>query len=196
MKRYRLCLVAALILGWAFQTPAANKYDVKSGIITFETVMRVGKTAIKTQKILYFDDFGAKECEETYSQGRLGSVLICDGKNRISLAPAKKKAVKEGPCDRGIGTRIDINDMGTEKEIQAGVVKKMPSMTVAGQTCEVIQVTKKNGEVDVYGGWNRVLVYLKTGSKVVATEIKAIKIEANAAVPKEKFEIPAGYTRP
>lgn len=195
MKLSRLYLVAALILGWAFQTPAANKYDVKSGIITLETVMLVGKTAIKTQKILYFDDFGAKECEETYSQGRLGSAVFCDGKNKTALTPAKKQASKPEPCDRGIGVRVDINDMGTEKEIQAGVVKKMPSMSVAGQTCEVIQVTKKNGEVDIYGGWNRVLVYLKTGSKVVATEIKAIKIEANVAVPKEKFEVPAGYTR-
>jgi hypothetical protein len=186
-------LVVAFILVCASWAQAANKYDIKSGIVTLEVVMTIGKTEIKMTKIVYFDDYGSKQCEETYSNGKLGSVLFCDGKDKFSLQPDKKKASKGEQCTSGIGMRVDINDMGTKKDIDAGVVKKVAPMTLAGQTCEVIQVTKKD-EIDLYGGWHHVMVYLKTGSKDMATEIKAVKLEANAVVPKDKFQVPAGYT--
>jgi Cu/Ag efflux protein CusF len=43
-------------------------------------------------------------------------------------------------------------------------------------------------------GWHNVMVYMKPSSSGVTTEIKAVKLEANATVPKEKFQIPAGFT--
>jgi hypothetical protein len=186
-------LVVALIVVCASWAGAVNKYEIKSGIVTLEYVMTIGKTVIKMTKIVYFDDYGSKECEETYTDGKLGSVLFCDGKDRYSLQTAKKKASKGESCTNGIGMRIDINDMGTKKDIEAGVVKKIAPMTLAGQKCEVIQVTKGK-EVDLYAGWNKVMVYMKTGSKDMTTEIKAVKLEANAVVPKDKFQVPAGYT--
>jgi hypothetical protein len=178
---------------WAQVAQAPKKYDIKSGVITLETIMTMGKTQIKTQKVVYFDDFGIKEREETFSNGNLSKIFFSDGKDKISLSLAKKKATKQGPGDRGIGVRVDLNDMGTAKDIEAGVVKKMPPMTIAGQTCEVIEV-KRGEQVDVYGGWNRALVYLKTGNANMTTEIKATKLEANVKIPEEKFQVPAGYT--
>ena len=89
--------------------------------------------------------------------------------------------------------QMDINFMGTQKDIDSGKVKKMPPMTLAGQTCQVIHV-KRSDSTDIYGGWNKVLVYLKTGSSTMTTEMKAVKFEANANVPKEKFQIPAGFS--
>jgi hypothetical protein len=190
MKRMLIAIIAFGVLSSAWGQ-GYKKYDIKSGIVTLEIEMTIGKTKIQSKKIVYFDDYGSKECEETYANNVLSGVLFCDGKDRISLTPSKKQARKEDTCSSGIGTRIDINDMGTKQDIDAGKVKKIAPMTIAGQTCEVIQVTR-GSSVDLYAGWNKVMVYTKmTGS--VASEIKAVKLEANAAVPKEKFQVPAGY---
>ena len=197
MKKLGWFMAMAWIAVGVSQAQAFNKYDIKSGMVTLEFAMTMGKTQIKMTKIVYFDDYGSKECEETYSNGKLTGVFFSDGKDKISLSLKKKTAQKQGAGDRGIGTRIEINDMGTTKDIETGVVKKMPPMTIAGQTCEVIQVTKGKGKgdnPDIYAGWNRVMVYLKTSGSGVNTEIKAVKLEANAVVPKEKFQIPAGYS--
>jgi hypothetical protein len=183
----------ALIMVCASWAQTVNKYDIKSGIVTLEFVSTIAGTQIKMNRIVYFDDYGAKECQETYSNGSLTNVLFYDGKEKISLKIKAKKAQKQGPTAGGIGLRVEINDMGTKKDIESGVVKKLPPMTIDSQPCEVIQVTR-GGSVDLYAGWHKVMVYLKTGSAGVATEIKAVKLQANAVVPKEKFQIPAGYT--
>jgi hypothetical protein len=194
MKRNMFLILAAMIFIIATTAQAQfHKYDIKSGIATLELVSTIGSTQIKMTKIVYFDDYGMKECEETYSNGKLGSVLFSDGKNKISLNLRTKKAKNQGSAYNGIGMRVDINDMGTSKDIESGKVKKMPPMTIAGQTCEVIQVNKGKTS-DIYAGWHKVMVYLKSSSSGVNTLIKAVKLEANATVPKEKFEIPAGYT--
>ncbi len=170
-----------------------KKYDIKSGIVTLESVSTIGGTQIKMTKMVYFDDYGIKECQETYSNGKLKSVLFSDGKNKIALLLASKKAQNQGSSARGIGMRVEINDMGTKKDIESGLVKKLAPMTIAGQTCEVIQVAK-GSTPDIYAGWHHVMVYMKSSSSGVTTEIKAVKLEANALVPKDKFQIPAGFT--
>ncbi|HCV42299.1 MAG TPA: hypothetical protein DGH68_02355, partial [Bacteroidetes bacterium] len=125
--------------------------------------------------------------------GKLKTVLFSDGKNKILLKLSSKIAQNQGPTNNGIGMRVDINDMGTKKDIESGVVKKLAPMTIAGQTCEVIQVAR-GGTHDIYAGWHHVLVYMKSSSSGVNTEIKAVKLEADAAVPKDKFQVPAGFT--
>jgi len=194
MKRNILLSLTALAFVFAtVAQPQVKKYDIKSGIATLELVSTIGGTKIKMTKIVYFDDYGTKECQESYSNGKLVSVLFSDGKNKIALKLASKKAQNQGSTNSGIGMRVDINDMGTKKDIESGLVKKMPPITIAGQTCEVIQVAKGSAS-DIYAGWHHVLVYMKSSSSGVNTEIKAVKLEANAVVPKEKFQIPPGFT--
>ena len=186
-------LAVALIAVCASWAQTANKYDIKSGIVTLESVSNIAGTKIKMNRIVYFDDYGVKECQETYSNGNLTNVLFCDGKEKIALKIKAKKALKQGPATGGIGMRVEISDMGTKKDIESGVVKKTAPMTIDGQSCEVIQVTR-GASVDLYAGWHHVMVYLKTGSADVATEIKAVKLQPNAVVPKEKFQVPEGFT--
>lgn len=186
-------VVVALIAVCTLWAQTANKYDIKSGIVTLESVSIVAGTQIKMNRTIYFDDYGVKECQETYSNGKLTNVLFTDGKDKISLKLKAKKALKQGSAVGGIGMRVEINDMGTKKDIESGVVKKIAPMTIDGQSCEVIQVTR-GASVDLYAGWHHVMVYMKTGSAGVTTEMKAVKLQANAVVPKEKFQIPEGFT--
>jgi hypothetical protein len=190
MKKLVWLLAIAFITLGASEAQTVNKYDIKSGVVTLEIETKVSTMEIKMTKIVYFDDYGKKQCEETYSDGKLSSVVFSDGKDKISLSPGKKTARKEeGAGEQGIGPRVEINFFGTTKDVESGVVKKMPSMTLAGQTCEVFQITR-GSNTQTYAGWNKVMVYTKTEG----TEIKAVKIEPNATVPKEKFQVPAGYT--
>jgi hypothetical protein len=190
MKRKGYLITIVMMLFCSLNAHAVNKYDIKSGIITLESVMKVSKTmTIKMTKILYFDDFGAKEREETYANGKLNGVRFTDGKDLISLSIDKKTARKEGHGDRGLGPQVDINFFGTTEDIKAGIVKKMPPMTLAGQTCEVFQY-KKGKSLQIHAAWKKIKVY----SKLDSTEIKAVKIEPNANITKDKFQIPAGYT--
>ena len=194
MKRNMfLLLVTMIFIVATIAQGQYHKYDIKSGIATLESVSTVAGTRIKMTKIIYFDDYGTKECQETYSNGKLGGIFFCDEKNKYSLNLKSKKAQNQGQAYNGIGMRVDIDDMGTSKDIESGKVKKMAPMTLAGQTCEVIQVNKSKS-FDIYAGWHKVMVYLKSSGSGVSTEIKPVKLEPNAAVPKEKFEIPAGYT--
>ncbi len=185
-------LAVGLCIACSLSAQGYKKYDVKSGIVNLDIVMTIGKTQIKSQKIIYFDDYGVKECEETYSNGKLSGTLFSDGKDRISTNPSEKKATIEGTSTNGVGTRIDINDMGTAEDIKSGKVKKGAPMTMAGQTIETVVVTSKDGAT-TYGGWNKVMVYFNMPGKTMSTEIKATKLQANVPVPKEKFQVPAGY---
>jgi hypothetical protein len=190
MKKFGFLSAIVLMFLCTISVFAANKYDIKSGIVTLESIMIISKTmSIKTTKIIYFDDFGAKEREETYANGKLNGVRFADGKDKFSLSINKKTAIKEGAGDRGLGPQVDINFFGTTKDIESGIVKKMPPMILAGQTCEVFQY-KKGKNLQIHASWNKVLVY----SKLESTEIKAVKIEPNAKIPKDKFQIPAGFT--
>src|SRR5580765_6507469 len=69
------------------QTPAATvkKYDIKSGIITYDTEMEMAGMKIPGKVVLYFDDYGIKECEETYKSGKLAESFVSDGKDRFKL---------------------------------------------------------------------------------------------------------------
>jgi hypothetical protein len=194
MKRNMFLLpVAMIFIAATIAQGQYHKYDIKSGIATIEIESTIASMKIKMTKIVYFDDYGMKECEETYSKGKLSGILFCDGKNKYAVNLNKKTAQNMGPSSSGTGTRIDINDMGTEKDIKSGKVKIISPMTIAGQTCEVIQVSRSKTP-DIYAGWHKVMVYLKSSSSGVNTLMKAAKLEPNVAVPKEKFEIPAGFT--
>jgi hypothetical protein len=193
VKKSGWLLAVVLIVAGISPAQTFKKYSIKSAIVTLESVTKVSSMEIKMTKIVYFDDYGTKECEETYTNGTISKVFFSDGKDKISLNLKRKTANKQGNGDSGIGMRIDINDMGTKKDIDSGKVKKMPPMTLAGQTCEVIHVTR-GGATDIYAGWHQFMVYMKTSSSTMDAEIKAVKIEANAAVSKEKFQIPAGFS--
>jgi hypothetical protein len=188
-------LAIALIAVCASWAQTAHKYDIKSGIVNLESVSTVMGTQIKMTMIVYFDDYGMKECQETYTNGTLQKVLFSDGKNKISLKLKSKKATNLGPTDRGVCLRVDINDFGTKKDIESGLVKKLAPMTIDGQSCEVLQVNRQGADTpDLYAGWHQVMVYMKSAGSGVNSVIKAVKLQADAVVPKEKFQVPDGFT--
>jgi len=190
MKRV---LALALALGAPIPVlaaqPAFQKYDVKSGVITMDSVMKISTLEMKTKIVVSFDDYGMKECKETYKDGQLIGTTFSDGKSVYNLQLKKKSATRTGEAFRGTELRVELSEFGTTKDRESGKVKRVAPMKIAGKDCDMIEVTSSNGEVSRYGGYKKIMVYLKTGSVTIA----ANKIEEDAAVPASKFQIPAGF---
>ncbi|HLP47116.1 MAG TPA: hypothetical protein VK186_18620 [Candidatus Deferrimicrobium sp.] len=173
----------------ALQAQQVKKYQIQSGIITFETTLTMGKMVMKTKAIVYFDDFGMKECRDTYDyEGKaVKESFFSDGKNLYLVMYAEKTAYNRGVAYRGTEYKFDWNEIAP-----SGMAKKLPNMTVAGKNCEAFELNDK-GNINTYAGWNNVCLYIATNQKNMNVVSRAIKFEENAKVPAEKFKIPAGF---
>jgi hypothetical protein len=190
-----MLLALAVFAGTASAQTAFKKYDIKSGIVTYEEVMKVSTMTIKTKYIVYFDDYGMKECRETWSvENVLTGVTFSDGKDLISLNIKKKKASKQGDAFRGTELRVEWSDFGTEKDRQSGKIKKLPAQVIAGKTCEIFESNDGKGGVTRYGGWSKILMLLDSKSSSTHVVRTAVKVEENVPVPADKFKVPAGYS--
>ncbi len=188
-KLFFIFTVLIIILGLStLQAQQVKKYQIKSGIITFETTMMMGKFEMKTKSVVYFDDYGMKECKDTYDDNGLKESFFSDGKN-LYLTIYKEKAVyKRGTAFRGTEYKFDWNEIAP-----SGKAKKIANMTIVGKNCEAFEL-KDGGNTNTYAGWNNICLYLGVSMKNMTTIYKAVKLEENAKVPADKFKIPAGFT--
>jgi hypothetical protein len=194
MKRSTTCLAIAamLVLVTLASSGQTKKYDIKSCIVTFETTQKVAGMEIKNKVVLSFDDYGMKECRETYQGNKIREVYFSNGKNLYRLNPDKKTAAKLGEALLGTEGRLDWNDISSADK-KAGNAKHLPNMTIAGKTCEAF-VVNVAGSSTTYANWNHIMMMLDMKSKDVNTLKKAITVDEKTAVSADKFKIPAGYT--
>jgi hypothetical protein len=126
-KAMLLSALAVLVLVPAAFAQGVKKYDVKSGIVTYDYIMMVGKWEMKSKFILYFDDYGAKECREAYPNEKLEEILFVDGMDMYSVDVNKKTASKTEESIRSTELmRIDYNEIGTQEDRDSGKVIKLP----------------------------------------------------------------------
>ncbi len=168
-----------------------HKYDIKSAIITFEQTMEMSGFLSKNKVVVYFDDFGMKECKETYEDNTLKEVFFSDGKTLWLVMPAKKTAFDRGPAYRGTEMRFDWNEMSS-KDVQSGKAKKRPNVKIAGKDCESFQLQTSYG-LAVYAGWKKITLLTSVDNKGMKSAVTAVKLEENVPVPPAKFIVPAGY---
>lgn len=194
MRRKILLILFAFILAAAVsaQVPV-KKYDIKSGIVSYESIMKMGDFEIAKKIVVYFDDYGMKECKETFSENKLEESYFSDGKNLYSVKHDQKTAFKQGTASRGTELRVEWSEFGTEKERQSGKYKKIPSVKVAGKNCEMFEYNDGKGTITRYGGWNKILLFMEMKTKSMETVQRALKVEEDAKVPTEKFKVPTGF---
>ncbi len=193
MKQTIVLLTAAFLLSSTKVLPQVKKYDIKSGKVSYETVMKMGTFEMKTTSVVYFDEYGMKECRETYTKGKLDDSYLSDGKDLYVLKHASKKAFKQGTAYRGTELKVDWTQFGTQKDRDAGKIKLIPSRKIAGKTCDMFETNDGKGTVTQYGGWNKILMYLHMKSQTIESVQTATKAEETATVPAEKFTVPKGY---
>ena len=189
---YYLVIAAMLVLVTLNLHSQPKKYDIKSSIIMYEMTQKVAGMEIKNKIILSFDDYGMKECRETYTEDKITDIYFSDGKNLYSLKPDKKIAIKRGAAYQGTEAKIEWNDISSDDK-KMGRAKQLPRMTIAGKTCEAF-VASLSGSSTTYACWNHVLMMIDMKSKEVSTLKKAITVDETTAVSAEKFKVPPGYT--
>ncbi len=195
MKRITFLILSAtfILVAVAVAQGTVKKYDIKSGIIYYEMIMKVGDFEIKNKIVVYFDDYGMKECKDTYSGDKLEGSFFSDGINIYSVKHKGKTAYKQGAASRGTELRVEWSEFGTEKDRSSGICKKIPSMKIAEKNCEMIETNDGKGTVAKYGGWNKILLYMDVKTKDTETIQRALKVEENVKVSPDKFIVPAGY---
>ena len=171
-----------------------KKYDLKSGIITFETTGSVsGDQLPKTKQILYFDDYGAKESQETYKiDEATGKEILTDRDFekdgfRYIISFEHKGGSKTKGSGYGIASPFVMSEAASQK------AKGLADETIAGKPCKGFAMVTPSGNITTYG-WNKIT--LKTITDNTEYKIKsktvATKIEENVSIPADKFEVPAG----
>jgi hypothetical protein len=170
----------------------AKKYESKSGIITYETTVSVSGMTIKTKQVLYFDDYGVKECQEEYKTDNGAYVLdkidfVKDG-FRYIISPEQKSGVKTKLQGTGVAAKFDMDEAATMKDSQ---FKKIGDETVCGKSCSGFSMVTPSGNIKMYG-WNKITLktIVDSPEMKMTTSTVATKVEENAAVPASKFELP------
>jgi len=181
-------------------------YEIKSAIVHFKPVNMMG---VKITETLYFDDFGLKEAREIITESDIMGMKnyehkmeIRDGKYMISYA---LKSIVNGKDETSReATRTDMGDMrelaaAMGKIIDVNEMKKNMDYreegteTIAGVTGRKYSVAIDKSKLDAraFGVMYKNIV-LK--SEMGGVSIEATGIEENAAVPADKFAVPAGYS--
>jgi len=172
-------------------SPSLKKYDIKSGVVTFERVMDLGGTRLSNKVVVTFDDYGTKECRDEYVDGLLKQSFFTDGAKQYSTMYDKKTTFRRGDAVRGTEYRIAWDEVPpTDKS--SGVAKQVTGIKVAGKDCDGY-VIEKGREKTTYAGWGHICLLLDTKTGTIHVVQKAVKIDENVAVPTSKFGPPAGF---
>lgn len=167
-----------------------KKYPIKAGIITFETLIEVAGNHIDEKKVLYFDDYGMKEAEETYEADVLTKTFMSDGEFFYNLIHAEKSAYKGQKAHRGIAYKFDWNEI-SQSDKDSGKVKKVANETVAEKDCEAY-VMETGGTKTKFAGWNNITLLTEQEGQGMKSVTRAVKIE-EVQPPAEKLIVPADY---
>lgn len=167
----------------------SRKYDVKSGIVTFETFTTEGRVTTVGKIVLYFDDYGRKECKDTYVGGYLKESVLSDGKDTYTVWHDKRVVFKRGPSSAGTEIRFDWEGIPANRRV---TLKKLPDAVIAEHPCEMFEQTRGTSTVRL-AGWNHILLYREDIRSGGAWILKAMKVEQPAGIAAGKFRPPPTY---
>ena len=169
-----------------------KKYDLKSGIITFETKGSVGDDHTPTTKqVLYFDDYGAKECQEKFKiDEATGKEILTDRDFELDgfryiISFEEKTGMKTKGSGHGVASPFVMSEAATQK------AKGLADETIAGKVCKGFSMVTPSGNIAMYG-WNKITLKTITDNTEykIKSETVATKIEENVSIPTDKFQVP------
>jgi len=177
-----------------------QRYGIKSGIVYYEPMDFMG---MKSTQVLYFDDYGKKECRETIIEGDImgmktkkRTVSILDGDYSINFDlenitnnkdELKKEATKVNI--KSAMANMDLSALTEEMKKQMDY-KEEGTEVVAGITGTKYSIKFGSGDKRIYG-----VMYKNVPLKADMGEIKMVasKVEENASIPADKFTVPSDY---
>jgi hypothetical protein len=168
--------------------PVLKKYDLRSGIISFEVQGRESGSS----KIVYFDDFGNKEVSYIYSRNKISEKWINknDGSfytlNYENKTGAKRKASRPGTEER-----FDIEEMPLEMQ-EENKVKQYEDSVFAGKSCKVYSM-ESGGIKTTKAGWAHIILMIGTEVAHFKYRTVAKTMEENVPIPDSVYAIPENF---
>ncbi|HNW97571.1 MAG TPA: hypothetical protein PKK00_04050 [Bacteroidales bacterium] len=176
---------------------SSGKYKIKSGIIE----MNIETMGMIQKMKMYFDDFGNKECVETnytMDMGIAGKIemhsKVITGNGYIYNIDLTKKSgtkTKITTNEKNKTNDIDFNNMD-EKIMKEMHITKAGTEKVMDKTCDKFNMN--NPELKMkssYSVWNGIPLKYEMNMSGIVAKATTTKIEENATIPAEIFEIPA-----
>lgn len=174
-----------------------GKYQLKSGIIYMD--IENGMMPGISKSILYFDNYGNKECTETNMEmemmGQKVKVhqlgIIADG-YIYTVDLEKKIGTKMKISSQYDPSKIDYNNLNSDvmKEYN---LKKEGTETLLGKKCDIYSMShakmKLKGKTWIWNGINMKSEMTMSGISIKTT---TTKIEENVSVSSSKFVVPKG----
>ncbi|MFN8258449.1 MAG: hypothetical protein U0W24_22365 [Bacteroidales bacterium] len=179
---------------------AVKKYDIKSGIITYNS----DAMGIKSTQVLYFDDYGARERQENVIELEMMGIktktvsvsITKDGykydfetenfvgnENKLKKEIKKTAAISGSSGDMSSMTATMSDEMKKQYEY-----KEEGTETVAGVTGT--KFSMKFGKAKISG---TIYKKLMLKSEMDMVKIYATKFEENVTVQDQLFELPKDY---
>lgn len=165
-----------------------GKYSLKSGIVEMKSQVM----GMEQKQVLFFDEYGAKECIEVTASmfgQKIHNLNINKDGYAYSVDMVKKTGTKiKIPTDAA----INFNDLG--KGIAKDMnIKKVGTETVLGKTCDKYTIDYKKQQMKgYYLVWNGIALKTELTMMGMKTVVEVTKINENASIPADKFEIPKG----
>jgi hypothetical protein len=189
----RIALALSLASVPLATTAQSRKYDVKSGIVTYQSVT-TGAANLTKKVVVTFDDYGAKERRDEYQGSKLKTSSLSDDVRRYRLQHDKKTAFDLGAAIKGRGTELRFAwDEVSEADKKEGRAKLLPSRAVAGKTCEAYELKTSMGPTSA-AGFAHVTLFFESTAMGMTTTLTAVSFQENPAVPPGTFAVPAGWT--
>jgi len=171
-----------------------GKYKMKSGIITM-----ISETMGMKQTItMYFDDYGNKQSTETKGELDMGALGKTEMHNlnfrkddySYNIDLVKKTGTKMKTLTSGKQKDIDFSKLSDDMMKQMKITKQ-GTEEVLGKTCDKYLLNDPDLKMkSSYCVWNGIPLKSEVDMGGIKATVTATKIEENASIPNEKFEIP------
>lgn len=168
-----------------------KKYDLESGVITFNTSMNTLTVNVSYKTVISFDHYGMRERRDTYNGDALSETFLSDGFNNYNISHKNKTIVRTGKAYRGTESKFGWDKI-SEEDLKAGKVIKEPSMIIADKRCEVFTILAGVATV-TYGGWKNIILLNKVESPGGKSTSEAVHVQINS-VNDSTFKLPTGYS--
>lgn len=193
MKQILFFIVFCIFISNTSYSLDIKRYKVKSGIIEYKI-----EGAINGTETVYFDDWGIKEAKINKTEIKMmgfktethtltitdkdwGYNINLDDKTGTKASNKEIKEMLDGM------TQKDYERFGEKMMEDMGGVK-VGNESILGYNCEVWDVKNLNSKT-----WNYNYVPLKIEMNMMGgVTYTAVKFEANAKIPADKFSVPKG----
>ncbi|MEW6512062.1 MAG: hypothetical protein AB1428_14015 [Bacteroidota bacterium] len=186
-----VCMLALLVVAGSITSAQEQekKYDVKSGMIVFETTTMEGRIRTSGRVVVYFDDFGRRERKDTYAGGFLKESVLCDGEDAYTVLHDKKVVFKRGPAMAG--TEIRFDDEIVSRGGTSGF-RLLPAVTIAGYECRALEHV--DGQLTMrMAGWSHLLLYREDIQPGLHWIARAAKVDLGVKLSPAMFVPPMTY---